>query len=154
MALDPSGLHDGVVAFLGASPASTAEAAANFAQAYDDYAQDAMFPPCTPTLDGCKAKLEAAVAASLASGIFATVCTAIGNGVAAYWTGVPVAGAGQAGAVPGCPGAASIAGALAALAPASPRATAATVLSGALHTATLTCTATVSPPLGTILDIA
>src|SRR5687768_3480944 len=118
MALDDAGLDLAIQMFMLNSPASTAIAAADLAEIYDTYCQDAMFAASTPTLTGCAAKFEAAVFASLSSGVFATVCTAIGNGVLAYWTAVPVVGP-QTGSVPTCPGASAIAAALAVLAPVS-----------------------------------
>lgn len=156
MALDASALHAAVLDFMGQAPASTAEAAANFSKLYDDYAQDAMFGGSTPTLTGRRAIFEGVFAASLSSGVFATVTAAIGNAVAAYWgpspSPVPVVGP-QSGTVQGCPGAAGIAAALAALLPFASKATAAATLSAALHTATTSCTALVSPPASTVVPI-
>jgi hypothetical protein len=153
--LDPVGLDAAVFMFMNQASPSTAQAAADFAELYDAYAQDAQFGSSTPTLTGRKAIFESTFAASLSSGVFATVCTALGNAVAAYWgsSQVPVVGA-QAGVVVGCPGAASIAAALAALAPVSSASVAASTISGALHAATTTCTAAVTPPPGTVLPIA
>ncbi len=153
--LNPAALDAAVFMFMNQASPSTAQAAADMAELYDAYAQDAQFGLSVPTLTGRRALFESTFAASLSSGVFATVCTALGNAVAAYWgsSQVPVVGA-QAGLVVGCPGAASIAGALAALAPMSSASVAASTISGALHTATGTCTAAVAPPPGTILTIA
>ncbi len=153
MSLDTAGLEDAVAAQMDESPADIAAAAAAWAGVYDDYAAGAMFGASTPTLTGRRAAFEAVMLASLASGVFVTVCTAFGNAVAAYWLAVPVVGA-QSGTVPACPGASAIAAALAVLAPASPKDVAAATLAAALDTATRTCTATVTPPPGTILTIA
>jgi hypothetical protein len=153
VALDDSGLDTALQIFMLDNPPTTAEAAANLADIYDAYCQDAMFAASTPTLTGRRAMFEAAVAASLSSGVFATVCTAIGNGVLAYWTGVPVVGP-QTGAVPTCPGAAAIAGALAVLAPMSSKDVAASTLAAALATATRTCQAAITAPAPATVPIA
>lgn len=152
MSLDDSGLETAVQIFMLGNPPTTAQAAADLADIYDAYCQDAMFAASTPTLTGCKAKFEAAVAASLTSGVFATVCAAIGNGVLAYWTGVPVVGP-QTGAVPTCPGAAAIAASLAVLAPVSTKDVAASTLALALATATHTCQAAITAPAAATVPI-
>lgn len=153
MSLDTSALEDAVAAQMDESPDTIADAAAAWATVYDDYCQGATFGASVPTLTGRKAAFESVLLASLSSGVFATVCTAFGNAVAAYWLAVPVTGP-QTGVVPTCPGASAIAAALAALAPVATREVAAATLAAALDTATRTCTATVSPPPGTVLPIA
>ncbi len=151
--LDDTALGNAVLAHLGSTQASTAAAAAAFATVYDTYCQGATFGASVPTLTGRKATFEGVLAAGLAAGM-PSVATAMGNAVAAYWLAVPVVGA-QAGTVPTCPGASAIGPALAALVAApNSRAVAAAALTSALATATRTCTATVSPPPGTVIPIA
>lgn len=153
MTLNDSNLQSAIETFLGTARPSPAAAAAAFADVYDTYAQGAVFGASTPTLTGRKALFEAALLGAL-PGTPASIAAA----VAAYWapvpSPVPVVGA-QAGTVVGCPGAAGIAAAMAAMFPGpNTRAVAAAVTAGAIHAATLTCTATVTPPSGTILPIA
>jgi hypothetical protein len=151
--LDDAALTSAVFAHLGTQQPSTAAAAAAFATVYDTYCQGATFGASVPTLTGRKATFEGVLAAGLAAGM-PTVCTAMGNAVAAYWLAVPVVGA-QSGTVPTCPGASAIGPALVSLVAApNSRAVAAAALAGALATATRTCVANVSPPPGTVLPIA
>lgn len=153
MALNSGALHSAVTNFLSATKTSTAQAAAAFAQLYDDYASQGKFGSNTLVVTGAKSRFEGALAAGLSSGVFPTVCTAFATAVTAYWTGATVTGA-QSGPVTPPPGAAAIPAALAALAPKASRAVAASTLANALHSATITTTATVAPPPGTVLPIA
>lgn len=155
MALSAIDLEDAIRAFLNTAPDTAQEAADSLASLYADYAAAATFGASAVTIDGAR---ESALAATLASGLVqapspATFLAALATGVATFWAAVPVVGA-QAGATNGCPGAASLPAALATgLAVPNTRDAAAALLAGALHTATLTTTATVAPPPSTVLSI-
>jgi hypothetical protein len=148
MALDSTALTDALVDVFENMPASKEDAAAAIAQAYFDYASDGQFSAsaATPTED-----YRDAMAGTLATGLTVpglplTIAAAFAAAVATFWTGVPVVGA-QAGATVGCPGASALTGALSAVFAnlANTAATCGAAVANALHTATLTVTAAVSP---------
>jgi len=154
MALDTGALQSAIRALLDVDQASSAAAADAFAGAYDDYCVDAVFGANTPALTGRRAGFASTLAGGLAAGNAAAAAAAFSAAVAAYWTAVTVAGPVQAGTCASCPGAGAITATLAALAAApNSKDAAAAGLAGALDTATRTCTATVSPPGGTVLPI-
>lgn len=136
-----------------AYPESVADSAQALAGAYHTYASGAQFGASDVDLSG----RDAALASTLQSGMtgtFAAFASAWSTGLTAYWTAATVTGA-QAGATVPPPGAASVPAALAASFASYPESTAdaADLLASALHTATATTTAAVSPPPGTILPI-
>jgi hypothetical protein len=144
---------------LGVAQPSAAAAADAMASAYDDYASGAMFGASTPQiLPTAKDAMAATILAAIATpetGSPASISGAWASGVAAYWLGVPVVGA-QSGATAGCPGAASLTASLSAVFAntANTAAICAQGMAAALHAATMTVTATVAPPAGTVLPIA
>lgn len=156
MALDLGALESSIGAFLAGTSEDAQEAADEIAAAYADYAAAATFGASTVTIDGAR---ESALAATLAGGLVQApdptiFLAALASGIATFWTGAPVVGA-QSGATVSCPGAASLPAALAAILAVPNDVGAATLeLAGALHTATGTATALVSPPGGTVLPIA
>ncbi len=151
MTLDASALQSAIRSILDSAQPSAAASADAFAGAYDDYCQGATFGASTPTLTGKRAVFASALAGAIAS---LTVPAGFAAAVAAYWTAVPVVGP-QTGVCATCPGAGAVSGTIAALLPGpNSRDVFAAALAGALDTATRTCTATVSPPPGTILPIA
>ncbi len=137
-------------------PASPADAADALATAYDTYCAGALFGASAPVLTGRKATMAGTLAGGMVvPGAAATFAGAWATAVGAYWTAVTVAGT-QAGVCPACPGAAALAGSLAAIFAnlANTAGSCAASLATALDGATRTCTATVSPPPGTVLPIA
>ena len=156
MALDSGALEDAILEFLEGTPDTAADAADALAELYADYAGDGTFAASSLVIDGPRVD---AFAATLAGGLVASpdptaFLTALSSGLATFWTGAVVAGP-QNGATVGCPGAASLPAALAAmLAVPNDRESAASGLAAALHTATQTVTALVSPPAATTLPIA
>ena len=157
MALDPGSLNSAVLAFMGATNPTTLDAANALADVYDAYAAGGLFGASVPTLTGRKSLFASALAGGLAAGNPLTAALALSGAVAAFWgtspAPIPVVGA-QVGTVNGCPGAAAIPGALAAmLAIPNTKETSAATLAGVLHTATLTVTANVAPPPGTVLSL-
>lgn len=169
MALDPASLTDAIKAIYDGSadtspvdgnpdgmPTDAADAGSRLAKAYFDYASAGMFGASTIAFTGAE---EPALAATLGSslavpGLPATHAAAWGAGLAAFWAAVPVVGV-QAGATVPPAGAAALVAALTALFAnlANTADTAAAGLAGALHTCTLTVTANVAPPPGTVLPI-
>jgi hypothetical protein len=140
-------------------PASASAAATSLAANYYDYATAGMFGASAPQIptanrDALKTTLLAAIAVP-AAGSPPTIAAAWAAGLAAFWLGVPVAGA-QAGATVACPGAASLTASLTVVFAnlANTAAVCAQALATALHTATMTVTAAVAPPPGTVLPIA
>jgi hypothetical protein len=156
MPLNQGALRAALENVFNSDPASPAAAANALAQAYDDYASAGVFGSSIPTLTGKKAALASTLAGGLVvPGSAAALAGAWASGIAAYWTAVPVAGA-QAGTTVGCPGAASLSGTLTTTFSniGNTETSCATSLAGALHAATQTVTATVSPPPGTVVPIA
>lgn len=155
MALSLPSLQSALQSALATAQPSAAAAANALATAYDDYAAAGLFGSSVPTLAGKKAAMVSALTAGLATpGTPANFAGAWASAVAAYWTAVPVAGA-QSGVTNGCPGAASLTATLTTLFSntANTVSTAASSLGSALHAATLTTTATVAPPPGTVLPL-
>lgn len=158
MTLDPSTLSSALAELLAGLPETAADAADGMAAAYFDYASAGMFGPSTPVLtsahkDALAATLLSAIAVP-AAGLPATIAGAWSAGVAAFWLAVPVAGP-MAGATVGCPGAASLVASLTVVFAnlANTAESCALSLATALHAATLTVTANVAPPPGTVLPI-
>jgi hypothetical protein len=157
MALDSAGLEDALLDLFESPSETPHDAAVSFAAVYAAYSADGMFGASTVTIDGAR---ESAFATTFEGGLVvsptpAGFLAALSSGVATFWTGAPVVGA-QSGLTNGCPGAASLPAALAALManPANTAEVAAAGYAAALHTATLTVQATVSPPPATVLPIA
>lgn len=158
MTLNSSAFANALEATFASLPETAADAADALAQDYYDYASAAIFGSSTPTLAPA---LQAAFASTLlgaiaapASGSPATFAAAWATAVAAFWVGVPVTGA-QSGATVACPGASSLTVSLTIVFAnlANTAATCAQALAAALHTATMTVTAAVAPPPGTVLPI-
>lgn len=156
MALNPSSLVSAIVAVFVAMPPSKEQAAADIAQAYFAYASSGQFGASAPSLTtGHRDAMAATLATGLTvPGLPVTVAAAFAASVTTFWLAVPVIGA-QAGATVGCPGAAALTGLLTTvfLNLANTPATCGAAVGGALHTATLTVTAAVTPPPGTVLPI-
>ena len=159
MTLDPGALADALEELFARLPETAADAAEGMAAAYFDYASAGMFGASVPQLtsthrDALAATLLTAIAIP-AAGLPATIAGAWSAGVTAFWPGVPVVGA-QAGATVGCPGAAALAASLTAVFAnlANTAESCALSLAAALHGATMTVTASVTPPPGTVLPIA
>lgn len=162
MALDSAGLEDALLELFESASQTPHDAAVSFADVYATYAADGAFGANTYAIDGPR---ESALATTLEGGLVvspapAGFLAALAAGVNTFWTTLPVGpptGAGpQTGATTaGCPGAASLPASLAALManPANTPEVAAAGYAAALHTATLTVTATVSPPAATVLPI-
>jgi hypothetical protein len=159
VALSQSSLGADLEALFGSTPGSAADAAQGMAQAYYDYAAAGQFGASTPSLttahrDAMAGVLLAAIATPV-TGSPATLAGAYATAVAAFWLAVPVVGA-QTGATVGCPGAPVLVAALTAVFVnlTNTAATCAAGMAAVLHTATLTVTAAVAPPPGTVLPIA
>lgn len=156
MALNQTTLSDGIEAVFASQPATASDAATALADAYHAYAGGALFGASTPTLttsmrDAYASTLLGAISDPLV-GLPATLAAAWGAATVAYWTAVPVTGA-QAGVTvpPTVPAAAGISATLANVA--NTESVAAAGIALALHTSTLSVTATVAPPPGTVLPI-
>lgn len=148
MALDVSALTDDLVAVFEAMPPSKEEAALAIAQAYLDYASDGQFAASAAVPTNAH---RDAMAGTLATGLTvpglpATIAAAFAASVATFWAAVPVVGA-QSGATTGCPGAAALTGVLSAVFAnlVNTAATCGASVASALHTATQTVQAAVSP---------
>jgi hypothetical protein len=157
--LDQPALAAALQATFESMPAAAADAADALANDYATYASAATFGASQLEVSEAVATamgdtLFAAISVP-ASGLPATFAAAWAAAVAAFWVGLPVVGA-QSGATAGCPGAASIAATLTAVFAnlANSAGVCAVALAAALHGATLTVTATVAPPAGTVLPIA
>lgn len=136
------------------TPTSTTDAGQKLAKAYFDYAGGATFGSCLPTLTGRDSALASTLGSSLTlPGLAATHAAAWGAGVTAFWSGVAVAGAGQAGTTAPPTGAAVLVSALTAgfAVTGNTAAQQAQMLADALDTCTKTVLATVAPPPGTVL---
>ncbi len=141
-----------------AYPPSIPMAAQGLAAAYATYAVTGTFLTGTiATLEPQEVALAAALGSAMVSLDAVAYASAWSAGLAAFWAGVPVVGA-NTGATIGCPGAAVAQTAILAGLNAMPAYTleAAKLLATALHTATMTVTATVSlpaPPFTTVAPI-
>ena len=157
MALNSSALVSDIAAIFEAMPADKEEAALKIATAYKTYAVGGMFGASVPTItNAMRDTMKATLATGLTvPGLPPTVAAAFAASVAAFWIAVPVVGA-QSGATTSCPGAAALVGSLTAVFAnlANTAQSCGAAVGAALHTATLTVTATVSPPGGTVLPIA
>lgn len=162
MVLDPTALASDLAAVFASYPATPKDSADGLAAAYYSYAQSATFATSIPAIipakrDAMAATLQAAIANPLV-GLPATFAGAFAASVALFWAAVPVATVPSgipAGATNGCPGAGGLTASLS-LVFANPLNTAVTCAAGmaaALQIATLTTTATVAPPTGTIVPI-
>ena len=124
---------------------------------YAAYAQTGMFGASLPVFTGAeKAALAAKLAAvfSLPAPNPAAFGTAWSTGLTAFWLTPPIVVTGvQSGAVTALAGGATVSGVLAAIGPSNLAPVAASKVASALHTATLTCIATVAPPPGTLVTI-
>ena len=157
MALDVTQLGNDLAAALATLPPSKEDAAMAISQCYLDYAQNGTFGASVPVLDNTyRDAMAATLAAALGlPGLAATAAAAYAAAVTTFWAVVAVAGP-QVGTSNGCPGASALTGAIAAVFAnlANTYATCGAGMAAALHTATLTVTATVSPPPGTVVPIA
>lgn len=137
------------------SPSGCADGLAN---AYYSYASAGMFGASTPTIPPANKSAMASTLQSAISdpsnGSASSFASAWASAVTTFWIGVPVTGA-QTGATVGCPGAASLSGSLTSIFGNTSNTfqSVADDLANALHTATLTTTAAVVPPPGTVLPI-
>lgn len=161
MALDPTALEDALADIFASMPDTPADCAEALANAYLDYAQQATFGPNIPAslaakIPTLKSTLEGAIDTPLV-GLPATLAAAWATGLAAFWTGVAVASVPPAtvGTTGGCPGSSSLTGSLSTVFAnlANTAATCAAGVAVALHTATMTVQATVTPPPGTVVPI-
>lgn len=157
MALSQQNLAASLKAIFVSSQPSAADAANALASAYVSYASQGMVG--ASKLEVPSAKKTAMAAAllavlSLPLGNPATVAGAWSAAVAAFWAGIPVIGV-QSGSVTACPGAASLIASLTVVFsnPLNTADIAAQGMAAALHAATLTATATVAPPAGTVLTV-
>lgn len=156
MALDVSKLGSALADVFANMPTSKDEAAKQIAQAYYDYASGGLFGASVPTLSSSQ---RDAMAGTITLGLTVpglpmTIAAAFAAALTVFWIAVPVAGP-QVGATAGCPGAASLIGSLPAvfLNLANTPETCGVGVAAALHTATMTVTASVAPPPGTVLPI-
>ena len=153
MPLSQTVLSNAIKSALDQRPDTLAEGVQNFADAYTNWAQGGLFGASTI---GTVAALNSAIVSQLLSApsTLSGFGTAVSQGLTIGWVGVPVAGA-QAGATVACPGAAALASSIPAALAIYPDTSqdSADILAGLLYTATLTVTAAVSPPPGTILPI-
>jgi hypothetical protein len=134
-------------------------AAQQMAKLYAAYAQLGVFGASLPVLTG----LEQVLLAQTLATTFASpgpnpaaFGQAWATGLLTFWLLPPVVVAGaQAGAVTAIPGTLALPASLGALvaSPFNTAPSAASTLALALHTATLTCLATVAPPPGTVVSI-
>lgn len=157
--LDQQALADALAQLFASHPPTPQEAAAGMADAYRDYAEAATFGASAVVIadelrDGVYELLLAAIEDPLV-GLPATFAAAWVSALTLFWLAVPVVGA-QVGVTTGCPGAGSIPGTLVAVLanPSNTVETGANGLATALHTATMTVQASVSPPPGTVVPIA
>lgn len=152
MPLDPSGLQSALQAIFESMPETAAACAAAMAAAYADYAELASFGGCLPVVtDAHRAALETVLYAAIAVpelGLPNKMSMAWATGVDAFWTLMPVATIGAAGETDGCPGKSSLEGSLTGVFAnvANTAATCAAGCASALHAATLTVMAHVTPP--------
>jgi hypothetical protein len=160
MALDSGGLIAALAAVFQAFPPTSATCASGMAAAYTAYASAGMFGSSTIVVTGANTSaLEGLLLAAIAvplTGNPASFGAAWAAGLTAFWTAPPIAvTGGQTGVVTAIPGAPAVAGAITAAAAVLGNTAPgfAAVLGGVLHTATLTTTATVAPPPGTVLPI-
>lgn len=159
MALSQSSLATDLKAVFDALPATAADAAAALAAAYHSYAGAGRFGTSAPTLSAAR---RDAMATTLL-GAIATPATAVPAGLAgawatalsAYWNAAPVTGA-QTGTTAPPIGSAGIVAPLTTLFAntANTSQTCANSLAASLHTATTGVSATVTPPAGTVINIA
>lgn len=136
------------------TPTSPTDAGQKLAAAYFNYAGGALFGSCAPTLTGRDTALASTLGTSLAvPGLAATHAAAWGAGVTTFWTGVAVAGGGQAGVTAPPTGAAALVATLTTVfsTTGNTASAAAQALADALDLCTKTVLATVAPPPGTVL---
>lgn len=153
--LNLTSLTNSIRSVLESNPATGADAARGIANAYAGYAGGGTFGASTlVSTEPLRSALESQLTTGFASQSGATVALAFSTALSTGWVGLPVVGA-QTGATVGCPGAAGVTATLTALFISQPptHQLAAEGIAGALHTATLTVTAAVAPPPGTVLPI-
>lgn len=153
MPLNPSKLSGALIPIFEAFPDSKDKAGRQIADAYRNYCGDGLFGSGAPVLTDI---MRDAMATTLAKGLTVpglppTIAGAFAASVATFWIAVPVIGP-QSGVTNGCPGAGAIAGALTGAFAnlANTPQTIALAVAAAMHTATLTVTANVAPPPGTV----
>lgn len=158
MALNQASLASAFKDTFASLPSSASNAASSLAANYYTFASAGMFGSSVPGLttakrDAMASTLLAAIATPT-SGAAATFAAAWATALTTFWVGVPVTGA-QAGATVGCPGAASLSPTLTTLFAntANTATSCGQGLAAALYTATMTVTAAVAPPPGTVLPI-
>lgn len=154
MALSQTTLSNALESAFNSYSTSKSDAANLIADAYATYAVAGRFGANVPNLT----TQEAAFAATLLAGMnntLASFCNAFQSGLTTFWTGVPVAGGGQAGTTVPPTGAATVSASLQSALSAFPATTAlaASSIASVLHVCTLTTTAIVSPPPATVLPI-
>lgn len=159
MALQQSLLASQFTTILQAYLPSAALVAKQLAIAYTTYAQAGQFGASVPTLLPISTTVleQALLSATLvpAAGSPVLLATAWATGLAGFWIpGTPVVGP-QVGVVNGCAGAALVIPPLTAafLNVFSTAQLTASLMASAIHTATITTTATVSPPPSTVLPL-
>lgn len=159
MPLASSTLRQGLFAVMNSYPPTILEAARGFASAYGAYAAAGTFLAGTlPSVAAQQATMAQMLFGAMQGPVEAAAyATAWAAALSAFWVGVPVAGP-NAGLTIGCPGATAAQSAILASLTAMPGTVlqAAQDLAAALHTATLTVTATVSlpgPPFTSVVPI-
>jgi hypothetical protein len=157
MALNPASLGADLGAVFAAMPPTPQECAEKIAKAYMAYAKAANFGASLPVIPSVN---ESAMAATLAAGLVSPglppiAAAAFSVAVTVFWIAVPVVGA-MVGVTVGCPGAASLTGSIPVvlLNLANTPETCGLGIAMALHSATMSVTANVAPPPGTVLPIA
>ena len=159
MALNPAQLTLGLTTILQAMLPSGALVAKQMALTYTTYAQAGQFGASVPTLTPAHtAVLEAALVGALLlpqAGTPANLANAWAVGLLGFWIpGTPVVGP-QVGTVIACAGSALVVAPMIAafsnLAASAPLTAA--LMATAIHAATITTTATVVPPPGTVLPL-
>lgn len=155
--LDASSLAAALADVFASMPPSKEDCALAMANAYRDYAAAGTFGASAPViLDAMRDAMADTLAAGLTvPGLPVTVAGAWAAAVTAFW--LPAAVVGPAvGVTAGCPGATALVGALTPvfLNVANTPATCGAGCAAALHAATMTVTATVSPPPATVVPIA
>jgi hypothetical protein len=157
MALSQSSLKSALEAVFNNPTSDKSAAATALANAYHDYAKGGTFGANTTVIpdakrDALAATLLASIPAPAANA--AAFINAWSTGLTTYWTAVTVTG-GQTGSTAPPTGTAALVSSLTTtFASQNTASAAATGLSAALHTCTLTVLAAVSPPAATVLPIA
>lgn len=153
MALSVATLTAELTAVFNSSPATITIAASDLATAYLTYASNATFATNVPTLTGKDSALAATILNTGLVGTASGFGSAWATGLATFWAAAAVTGA-QTG-VTAPPIYPTLASEITAVLQSYPATTvaAATQIAAKLHAATMTVTATVTPPPGTVLPI-